>query len=198
MPRPLVFLVIAVALLALVPASSGFPRSVPRQALSMPGQPTEAGPAAGTPSAVAWNTYLFSPDRSGANLAERTIAPSNVSNLTELWTLPENGSDFSAPIVVNNTMYYGSWNGYEYAVNVATGEVEWSDYLGTDPMCGGYQPMGISSTPTYLNGTLYLGGGDGYWYALNATTGDIEWSYNVGALPAVNNYDWASALVYRQ
>jgi outer membrane protein assembly factor BamB len=198
MVRALVPLVIAVALLALVPMTIAAPSAGSGQLLSPGVQPSEAGVAAspGTPPAVPWTTYLFGPEREGANLAERTIAPSNVSNLTEFWTLPENGSDFSAPIVVNNTLYYGSWNGYEYAVNVATGTVDWSVYLGTDPGCGGYQPMGISSTPAYGNGTLYLGGGDGYWYALNATTGDIEWSYDVGALPQVNNYDWASALVY--
>ncbi len=142
-----------------------------------------------------WTTYLFDAGRSGANLLERTISPANVSGLVQRWSLPENGSDFSAPIVVGGLLYYGSWNGYEYAVNVTNGTVLWSDFLGTDP-CG-YSPMGISSTPAYLNGTIYLGGGDGYWYALNATSGAVEWDYFFGAPPTVNNYDWASALVYR-
>jgi outer membrane protein assembly factor BamB len=144
---------------------------------------------------VGWPTYLDNPERTGANLLERTIAPSNVSQLRELWSVPSNGSDFSAPIVVNGTVFFGSWNGYEYAVNAANGSVEWKRYLGTSP-CSWGNPMGISSTPAYANGTLYLGGGDGYWYALNATNGSVEWRYFVG-LESNGYYDWASALVFR-
>ncbi|MGA8664955.1 MAG: PKD domain-containing protein [Thermoplasmata archaeon] len=157
-----------------------------------------AAPPGGTPSPTNWYTYLENPERTGANFAERTIAPSNVSELQALWSLPSNGSDFSAPIVVNGTVYYGSWNGEEYAVDAATGRIEWQDFLGTDP-CG-YSPQGVSSTPEYVNGTLYLGGGGGLtsdpdWYALNATTGDVEWQYQVGP-ETTNYYNWASALTY--
>ncbi len=163
------------------------PRDLPRV--------STLAPEADAPSGVVWPTYLFDVERTGYNPDERTVAPSNVTNLTEDWTLPENGSDFSAPIVVGGTLFYGSWNGYEYAVNTSSGSVEWSQYLGIDD-CGGYSPMGISSTPAYQNGTLYLGGGDGYWYALNATSGSVEWKYFLGAPPTLNNYDWASALVF--
>jgi outer membrane protein assembly factor BamB len=199
MARAVVLFVIAIALMALLPASSSSAGFSPEHTVSgtQQFQAPRSAEYSGIPPAVSWPTYLFDPERNGANLAERTIAPTNVSQLEELWTLPSNGSDFSAPIVVNNTLYYGSWNGYEYAVNTSTGYVDWGIYLGTDPLCGGYQPMGISSTPAYSDGTLYLGGGNGTWYALNAATGQIEWSYYVGTPPAVNNYDWASALVYR-
>ena len=194
-----VLLVIAVVLLALgaVTLVSQTSLGGTRPGISPSQAPRPLASNSGTPPAVAWPTYLYNPQRTGANEEERTIAPSNVSQLQQVWTLPANGSDFSAPIVVNNTLYYGSWNGFEYAVNVARGSVDWSSYLGTDEACGGYTPMGISSTPAYVNGTLYLGGGNGYWYALNATTGQVDWSYFVGALPGVNNYDWASALVFR-
>ncbi|HLM91826.1 MAG TPA: PKD domain-containing protein [Thermoplasmata archaeon] len=153
---------------------------------------------AGVPPRVNWFTYRNNPERTGANFLEHTIAPSNVSELQPLWSIPSNGSDFSAPIVVNGTVYYGSWNGEEYAVDAATGRVEWKDFLGTDP-CG-YAPQGVSSTPEYVNGSLYLGGGGGLtsdpdWYALNATTGSVEWQYLVGP-DTTNYYNWASALTY--
>ncbi len=134
-------------------------------------------------------------ERTGANFLEHTIAPSNVAKLQPIWSLSGNGSDFSAPIVVNGTLYYGSWNGNETAVNTTSGTVEWSTYLGTDTACGGYTPMGISSTPAYLDGTLYLGGGNHYWYTLNATTGSTEWRFLAGPVDE-NYYNWASALVY--
>ncbi|MGB6501208.1 MAG: PQQ-binding-like beta-propeller repeat protein [Thermoplasmata archaeon] len=142
-----------------------------------------------------WPTYMSDPERTSANHRERAIDSSDVGELRPIWSLSNNGSDFSAPIVVNGTLFYGSWNGNETAVNVTTGAIEWTRYLGTDPSCGGYTPMGISSTAAYLDGTIYVGGGDGYWYALNASTGATEWRYLVGT-GADAFYDWASALVY--
>ncbi|MCI4365421.1 MAG: PKD domain-containing protein [Thermoplasmata archaeon] len=174
------------------------PRAAP-PVLASHSTPGTAGPPGPAPSQVVpaptdWAMYQDNPERTGANLFERTIAPSNVSQLHQLWTVPSNGSDFSAPIVVNGTVYYGSWNGYEYAVNASNGTVKWKTFLGTTG-CGGYDPMGISSTPEYVNGTLYVGGGNKYWYALNATNGSVDWRILVGTL-VDNYYNWESAFVY--
>ncbi|MGB6501363.1 MAG: PQQ-binding-like beta-propeller repeat protein [Thermoplasmata archaeon] len=190
---PPVMLAVVVAVLVLGSSSeslAGVPRlgSHDPTALS-PGAHLDAGPAP-------WPTYMENPARTGANFGERAITPANVGNLTPIWSIADNGSDFSAPIVVNGTLYYGSWNGNETAVNLSTGAIEWRSYLGVDTACGGYTPMGISSTPAYLDGTIYLGGGNGFWYALNATTGATEWKYLVGT-GANGSYNWASALVYR-
>jgi outer membrane protein assembly factor BamB len=145
---------------------------------------------------------MYDLERTGANPLEQTISPANVSQLREEWSVPTNGSDFSAPIVANGTVYFGSWNGYEYAVDAVTGTVDWQTFLGTDD-CGGFDPQGISSTATYLNGTLYLGGGGGSasgenssWFALNATNGTVDWSYQVDN-NTTNAYNWASALAYQ-
>lgn len=158
-------------------------------------------PLSAIPPSADWPTYLYNAERTGANVAERTISPANVSQLQELWSVPSNGSDFSSPIVVNGSVYFGSWNGYEYSVDAATGRVEWQTFLGTDD-CGDGSPQGISSTPAYVNGTLYLGGGGGsasgtntYWYALNATSGSVDWKY-LEDNNTTNVYNWASALVY--
>jgi outer membrane protein assembly factor BamB len=141
---------------------------------------------------VNWATYMGSPEHTGDNPRERAIAPSNVSNLTKEFTYANNGSDLSAPIVVNGTLYFGSWAGYEYAINAANGSLIWDSYLGFDPDC---YVGGIESTPTYSNGTLYLGAPNGSWDALNASTGALDWSYFV-ANDSIGNFDWASAAVY--
>lgn len=200
MSRPFFGLVIVIVLVLLFPVASSTSSYVAISHVLTNDAHRFQSPAptasSGTTTAVSWPTYLYNVERTGANFLETTIAPSNVSELKELWTVPTNGSDFSSPIVVNGTLYYGSWNGYEYAINASNGHTEWGTFLGTDD-CSDFSPMGISSTPAYENGTLYLGGGDGYWYALNASTGEVDWRYYVGAPPAVNDYDWASALVYQ-
>ncbi|HEV8049016.1 MAG TPA: PQQ-binding-like beta-propeller repeat protein, partial [Thermoplasmata archaeon] len=142
---------------------------------------------------VNWPTYMGSPEHTAANLLERTIAPSNASELRMVWSVATNGSVRSSPIVANGTVYWGGWNGYEYAASAATGTVAWSRYLGTDPSC---YPRGIESTPAISEGSLYLGAPNGSWDGLNATTGRLEWSEPVGGPTARGYYDWASALVF--
>ena len=186
----------AVALLVAVLTVSTFGAAPPAQ--MHPGQPlapsaTKAPSDAG--GGAAWPTYMDNVGRTAANHLERTLAPTTVAALTPLWSIPSNGSDFSAPIVVHGTVYFGSWNGTEEAVNATTGTVLWSQFLGVDTACGGYSPMGISSTPAYANGTIYLGGGDGYWYALNASSGQVLWRMLPGS-ETDGYYAWASALVY--
>jgi polyvinyl alcohol dehydrogenase (cytochrome) len=193
MPRPGALPALLLAALLVVPTVSvaGLLAMVPASPVAGPN--TAPGPTGGPAPASPWPTYMGNLERTGANPTEHSLGPGNVLALRPLWSVPSNGSDFSAPIVVNGTVYFGSWNGDEYAVNETTGTVLWSTFLGIDD-CG-YSPMGISSTPTYSDGTLYLGGGNGSWDAVNAASGAIEWQYLAGT-PANGYYDWASAAVY--
>ena len=192
---PLAARLAVVAVLGLLLVSTAAAVGAPALGHRAGAPPLPARPS-GSAAASTWPTYSYDVERTGANLADHDIGPLNVSELQPLWSLPSNGSDFSAPIVVGGTVYFGSWNGDEYAVNATTGAVAWERYLGTTSCNGGgYSPQGISSTATYDNGTLYLGGGNMTWYALNATTGAVDWSYLAGT-PTLNYYDWASALVY--
>jgi outer membrane protein assembly factor BamB len=185
------FLLIATGIPGAGPSHPGMPSS-PAASIE-PTSSAHAVPhlsmASGT---VSWPTYLGSPERTGSNPFERTIAPSNVSNLTQQWSFSTNGSDLSAPIVVNGTVYFGSWNGYEYALRASNGTPVWSKLLGFTSDC---YVGGIDSTPAYSNGTLYLGTGNGSWDAVNASNGSVDWSYFVGS-PSSGYFDWASALVF--
>ena len=88
----------------------------------------------------------------------------------------------SSVSIVGTTAYFGSWDGYEYAVNTATGAEIWkSPSLGITTDNGCYPVnLGITSSADVVNGTVYVGGGGPNWYALNATTGAIEWSVYTG------------------
>jgi len=156
----------------------------------------EAGPAALGSLGGNWSTYLQSPGRTGANLLERTLSPSNASQLAIRWTVKTSGSDFSSPTVVNGTVYAGSWNGYEYALNASNGSVVWKTFLGTDPNCSWGSPMGVAGAATVWNGTVYVGGGNDYWYALSAANGSVEWKIKViDDSPSGGAYNWASPLL---
>lgn len=56
---------------------------------------------------------------------------------------------------VNGTVYYGSWDGYERAVDAATGTQLWSTYLGQTTKSTCNPPsVGVASTATVSNITV--------------------------------------------
>jgi outer membrane protein assembly factor BamB len=93
-------------------------------------------------------------------------------------------------------MYIGSWDGYEYAVDVHTGQQLWASFLGISQQkkrCYGGYGIGIQSTAAVENNVVYVGGGDGYMYALNTADGSILWKTLLGLPPY---YNWSSPLLY--
>jgi polyvinyl alcohol dehydrogenase (cytochrome) len=148
-----------------------------------------------------WPTYLHDPERTGGT-EDTFLSPSNASSLTKLWSYQTGGSIAASPTVVGGTIYIGSWDGYEYALNAVTGSLKWKTYLGIglgDAALGKYcAPMGVSSTATVTHGTVYVGGGRPFWYALSARTGRVLWRVRTGdELENGRYYNWSSPLVYK-
>jgi outer membrane protein assembly factor BamB len=146
-----------------------------------------------------WPTYLRDPGRSAAS-QETWLSTANASSLTKLWSFNTGDVIAASPTVVNNVVYVGSWNGYEYAINAQTGALIWKTFLGTDTPgseCSPDRALGVTSAATVQNGVVYVGGGDDYWYALNASSGNILWKVYVGdSTAAGGNYNWSSPLIY--
>lgn len=69
------------------------------------------------------------------------------------------------PLVINNTIYAGNRDGYFYALNAVTGNLQWR-YKTDGP---------ILFSAAYKNGVLYFASNDAYAYALNATNGSLIW-----------------------
>ena len=144
-----------------------------------------------------WPTSLHDNSRDGAS-ADTVIPESTAPDLTKLWSYKTGGPIASQPAIVNGVAYVGSWDGYEYAFNAATGAMLWKTNLGIttgDSDCDP-QTAGVSSAATVLNGVVYVGGGDDYWYALNASNGAVDWRVYTGDSSASGgNYNWSSPLI---
>jgi outer membrane protein assembly factor BamB/regulation of enolase protein 1 (concanavalin A-like superfamily) len=146
-----------------------------------------------------WPTSLHDVERTAAS-SDTTIGTGSAATLTRLWTFQTGGPVATTPTVTGGVAYFGSWDGYEYAVNATTGVVIWKTYLGiltANPICVPPK-LGLSSPATVTNGTVYVGGGDGYWYALNATTGAVNWRVWVGGTaPGTydGHYNWSGPLL---
>lgn len=149
-----------------------------------------------------WPTYLNNRSRTGFNSAETQITPSTAPNLQPLWA-DSSGSVSAEPVQVNGTVYYGSWDGNERAVDAATGAQLWSTYLGQTTKSTCNPPsVGVASTATVGNITVngvstqavFVGGGDHYFYALNAATGAVIWKTALGTTSST--FLWSSPLFY--
>ncbi len=145
-----------------------------------------------------WPMFLQNTSRTNATV-DASLSVAKASILKEKWAFVTGGPVASSVSIVGTTAYFGSWDGYEYAVNTATGAEIWkSPSLGitTDPGCTP-STIGITSAPSIVNGVLYVGGGGAYWYALNPATGAIEWDVYTGSNTQTGaHYNWSSPLIY--
>jgi outer membrane protein assembly factor BamB len=156
------------------------------------GTPFAASPPL-APNATSWPTYLGGDARQSATTFPGAISPGNVSNLTIRWSRTLGGPVDSSPAIVGGTVFIGSQDGYEYALNASTGHQVWKTFLGQD--AHGNFTLGVTSSATVVAGTVYVGGGNSYWYALSASTGKVQWKFFTGNISA-GFYNWASPLVF--
>ena len=141
-----------------------------------------------------WPTYLHDLQRTGAS-NDTILSPANAGQLTTNWVFKTGGPIAASPTVVGGTVYVGSWDGYEYALNATTGAMIWKTFLGQTTAPCYPQLAGVSSAADVENGVVYVGGGDSYWYALDAATGNVLWKVFVGD-NTKGWYNWASPLIY--
>src|SRR5882672_6928853 len=93
----------AIALAALVVSAFGGATQLQR-----------AEAASGAPT---WPTYLFNNAHSGDNtVAQPRLGGS--SKLTPGWSAHANGPVSAQPVLANNLVYWGSWDGYERATTL--------------------------------------------------------------------------------
>jgi eukaryotic-like serine/threonine-protein kinase len=83
-----------------------------------------------------------------------------------LWTFTAGGAVQTSPAVVDGIVYFGSDDGYVYALNAANGSLIWK-----------YNTFGpVQSSPAVNNGVVYIGGYHSHAvFALNAYTGALIW-----------------------
>jgi outer membrane protein assembly factor BamB len=155
------------------------------------------GPTSALAASGDWATYLHDPQRTAANLDETKLSPSNAAGLVKTWSFATGGAVASSATVVGGTAYFGSWDGYEYAVDAATGTQRWRTFLGTTNMPGCFPPAaGVTSTAAVVRGVVYVGGGDSFWYALDSATGTVLWKVFTGDNSTTGgHYNWSSPLI---
>lgn len=83
------------------------------------------------------------------------------------WQFQTGGKVVSSPAVHQGVAYFGSYDGYLYAIDTRDGELKWK-FKTSDH---------VKSTPTVWNNTVYFASKDGVFYALHACTGELLWQF---------------------
>ncbi len=83
----------------------------------------------------------------------------------------------SSPAVWNGAVYFGSGDGYVYALDAATGALKWKFQTGDV----------VHASPAISDGVLFVGSWDSYFYALDTTTGKEKWRFKTGEDPQIHN-----------
>ncbi len=163
----------------------------------------QAATTASPDVSVNWPMYLNLLGRSGYNSAEKKINSSSAQNLHEHWHFTTGGPISAEPVVYNGQIFFGSWDGNEYATDL-NGNKLWSQYLGQTSVKGCEDgTTGVSSTAAIANVSIngvskevdFVGGGNAVFYALNAKNGKILWSTRLGPTPAA--FIWDSPAYYK-
>lgn len=159
-------------------SSSKAPRSIDRRALL--GAMTGTGVAGSVLSTASPETWQLGDVDDGAQTADPLVVQFDGGGhmhgidattgerrwRTEEVRIPAS----SSPIVVDGMAYVGAADTL-YAIETATGEVQWS-YDGVDP---------ASASPTVVDGTVFMPGRDAV-HAVTAETGDRAWRTSVDRL----------------
>jgi outer membrane protein assembly factor BamB len=123
--------------------------------------------------------------------------PSRFGALAHQWDYQTGDTIAATPAIMYQTVFVGSWDGYEYALNQSNASLRWRRYLGqTHDNCPGDTTTGVTSKPAFVDGTAYLGGGDSNWYAVNSISGNVLWTVPTGDNgPNAGHYNWSSPAV---
>lgn len=118
-------------------------------------------PAPAAATGGGWTTYHLNNARDGNDTAEPAA-----TGAVQAWGTPPtlDGPVYAEPLYLNGVVYSATENDTVYAINAATGAVNWSLHLGTpgsgDPAdgfpCGNVHPIGITSTPVIDSATNRL------------------------------------------
>lgn len=95
------------------------------------------------------------------------------------------GAISSSPAISNGVVYFGSWDGYLYALEANTGIEIWKFYAGDS----------LGTTPAISNGIIYFGDDEGYFYAID-NTGHLKWKFETQDSALVSSATVSKGVVY--
>jgi outer membrane protein assembly factor BamB len=125
---------------------------------------------------LAWSQYHGDPQNTGRG-------PGSGASGVKAWTFATHGwIDCSPAIGPDGTIYAGSEDGNEYAIDSKTGQEKWAFLTGDRTVAAPAENGGSVTGAAAIgaDGTVYVASQDQSLYALNPKTGAKKWSFQTG------------------
>lgn len=120
--------------------------------------------AVSSATAADWPTFRGNPSQTG-------VANDKLPDKLEiLWQFKAKDGIESGAAIVAGTAYVSSYDGFLYALDLATGAEKWR-----------YKGAPFKAPPSVRDGAVYVGDGDGIFHCVDAATGKKRWSFEAGA-----------------
>src|SRR5437762_10476038 len=129
--------------------------------------------AANGQTAADWPLYGRDLAGSHYNPNEKQLTPATVGRLKVKWIFETGGDVSSQPTVVGGVVYFGSWDGKQYAVDAKTGKKLWEFESGAPSRSGA----------AYADGIIYFADVNARLFALDAKTGAQIWKVKTDPHP---------------
>ncbi len=136
-------------------------------------KPAKAKTAANGQGAADWPMYGRDLAGSHYNPNEKQLTPASVGRLKVKWIFETGGDVSSQPTVVGGVVYFGSWDGKQYAVDAKTGKKLWEFETGYPSRSGA----------AYADGVLYFADAGGRMFAVDARSGQKLWQVKIDPHP---------------
>lgn len=120
------------------------------------------------PGAADWRRFGYDLHNTRFNARETVLGPDNVSRLKLKWTFQAEAQIQTTPTVIGDTLFFGAHDGYQYALESATGKLKWK-----------FKAPGeanrVRSSCQYVEGRIYFGDNDTTVRCLDAAQGREIW-----------------------
>jgi outer membrane protein assembly factor BamB len=121
--------------------------------------------------------YLYVGDSSG------NMTAYNTADGSQLWPpFRTGGAIHSSPIVIGDSLFFGSNDDFLYCLDARTGQLRWKSNERGKPMKLTDDAIG---SPTYYSGVVYINSNDMKLWAFNSETGRFLWETRLTA-PSAN------------
>ena len=135
----------------------------------------------GLPFTVSADIPMFRGNPQHTGVVADSATPKGGVFINPKWRFQTNGRIRSSAALVNGVVYFGSDDGYLYALKAGDGTLAWKLKTGG----------AVSSSPAVGNGLVYFMSHDGVFHTVKAKSGIVKWSFATGPeLPFQGGWDW--------
>src|SRR3974390_36662 len=132
-------------------------------------------------SALGTDIPMFRGNPQHTGVVADSATPKGGAFLNPKWRFQTDGRIRSSAALVNGVVYFGSDDGYLYAVKASDGTLVWKLKTGG----------AVSSSPAVEKGLVYFMSRDGVFRAVETKSGNLKWTFPTGPeLPFQGGWDW--------